>query len=179
MPPDYWKIGKKQHFICSNLTLFIAPFFFLSFFLLFFFLFFLFGGDDPSPLKRRPCLLCCVETVYIFTLIYSKLLNGNAKIFSRIVNTVMQDFCIVSDFYARLSVRMWSNLFIIIMISHTRFICFLCNSIYVSFIWLSIIYHFDRQTAFHRCEIYDAHSIRHSVWTSCHSLDRRTAFRQC
>ena len=22
MPPDYWKIGKKQHFICSNLTLF-------------------------------------------------------------------------------------------------------------------------------------------------------------
>ena len=36
----------------------------------------------------------------------------------------MQDFSIVSDFYARLLVRMWSNLFIIIMISHTRFICF-------------------------------------------------------
>ena len=33
MPPNYWKIGKKQHFICSNLTLFIVPFFvfYLSF----------------------------------------------------------------------------------------------------------------------------------------------------
>ena len=65
------KIWKKQHFICSNLTLFIVPFFlsffFLSFFFffLFFFLFFFFsfslgegGGDDPpgpSPLKWRPC----------------------------------------------------------------------------------------------------------------------------
>ena len=55
MPPDYWKIGKKQHFICSNLTSFIVPFFlflsFFSFFLFsslfsFFFSFFLFpcGG---------------------------------------------------------------------------------------------------------------------------------------
>ena len=53
---------KKQHFICSNLTLFIVPFFFLSFFLFsfsffffsfFFFFFFLFsvylrGGDGPQ-----------------------------------------------------------------------------------------------------------------------------------
>ena len=58
MPPDYWKIEKKQHFICSNLTLFIVPFF-LSFFSLFpFFSFFFFslGGDGPpAPLKWRPC----------------------------------------------------------------------------------------------------------------------------
>ena len=70
MPPDYWKIGKKQHFICSNLTLFIVPFFlfssFFSFFLffLFFLTFFFFfslggggGGDGPpAPLKWRLCL---------------------------------------------------------------------------------------------------------------------------
>ena len=52
---------KKQHFICSNLTLFIVPFFslFFSFLPLFsFFLFFLFfsfylggGGDGPQPPK--------------------------------------------------------------------------------------------------------------------------------
>ena len=54
-------LEKKQHFICSNLTLFIVPFFFSFFFLffsffLFFFLFFFFsfpwGGDGPpAPLK--------------------------------------------------------------------------------------------------------------------------------
>ena len=55
------KLEKKQHFICSNLTLFIVPFFlslffllFFSFFFFFFFLFFLFsfslGGDGP-PLQ--------------------------------------------------------------------------------------------------------------------------------
>ena len=56
MPPDYWKIGKKQHFICSNLTLFIVPFFLFSFFSLFFlfflfFFFFLFpwGGGATAP----------------------------------------------------------------------------------------------------------------------------------
>ena len=56
MSPDYWKIGKKQHFICSNLTLFIIPFFlsfFSSFFLffLFFLSFFLFpwGATAPQP----------------------------------------------------------------------------------------------------------------------------------
>ena len=54
MPPDYWKIGKKQHFICSNLTLFIVPFFLFSLF----FLFFLFpwgggGRRPPSPPKWR------------------------------------------------------------------------------------------------------------------------------
>ena len=42
MPLDYWKIGKKQHFICSNLTLFIVPFFLSFFFLLFFSFFFFF-----------------------------------------------------------------------------------------------------------------------------------------
>ena len=58
---------KKQHFICSNLTLFIVPFFFLSFFLFsfsffffsfFFFFFFLIsvylrGATAPSPHKCR------------------------------------------------------------------------------------------------------------------------------
>ena len=72
MPPDYWKIGKKQHFICSNLTLFIVPFFSLSFFLLFFFFFFFFfsfffsfffflggrgGRRPPAPLKWRPWII--------------------------------------------------------------------------------------------------------------------------
>ena len=56
------KNWKKQHFICSNLTLFIVPFF-ISFFFSSFFLFFLFflsfffflGGDGPpAPLKWRP-----------------------------------------------------------------------------------------------------------------------------
>ena len=74
MPPDYWKIGKKQHFICSNLTLFIAPhsFFFLffiffslfrSFSLSFFFFSYFFGeGDGPiSPLKWRPWQQCCSD----------------------------------------------------------------------------------------------------------------------
>ena len=57
MPPDYWKIGKKQHFICSNLTLFIVLFFlFFSFFSLFSFSFFFsfsLGATAPSPLKWR------------------------------------------------------------------------------------------------------------------------------
>ena len=58
MPPDYWKIGKKRHFICSNLTLFIVSFFlFFSFFFLFFF--FLGGGGGrrpPSPPNDAPGL---------------------------------------------------------------------------------------------------------------------------
>ena len=61
MPPDYWKIGKKQYFICSNLTLFIVPFFlfsrvflslfsfFLSDFFFFLFSFSLGGGGDGLP----------------------------------------------------------------------------------------------------------------------------------
>ena len=55
MPPDYWKIEKKQHFICINLTLFIVPFFSFFFcfslfsFFSFFFLFFSFlGGTAPQ-----------------------------------------------------------------------------------------------------------------------------------
>ena len=64
------KIWKKQHFICSNLTLFIVPFFlfslfffFFSFFSLFFFFFFLFffvlfpwGGGrwPPAPSNDAP-----------------------------------------------------------------------------------------------------------------------------
>ena len=54
---------EKQHFLCSNLTLFIVPFFlfssfssFFSFFslfsFLFLFLFFLGGGDGPPPLSN-------------------------------------------------------------------------------------------------------------------------------
>ena len=63
------KIWKKQHFICSNLTLFVVPFFlfslFFSFFLFFlfflsFFLFFFFlgggGRRPPSPPQMTPLL---------------------------------------------------------------------------------------------------------------------------
>ena len=76
VPPDYWKIGKKQHFICSNLTLFIVPFFlsfFLSFFLLFFsflfssfflsFFFFLGGRRPPSPPQMTPMRLLTASVV--------------------------------------------------------------------------------------------------------------------
>ena len=65
--PGLLKNWKKQHFICSNLTLFIVPFFLSFFFFLLFFLFFLFflsfflfsfslGGATapPAPLKWRP-----------------------------------------------------------------------------------------------------------------------------
>ena len=60
------KNWRKQHFICSNFTLFWVPFFLsffllffsFSFFLFFFFFFFLGGGGGgataPSPLKWRP-----------------------------------------------------------------------------------------------------------------------------
>ena len=55
------KNWKKQHFICSNLTLFIVPFFLSLFFFSFFsffifsFFYFSFGGDGPpAPLKWRP-----------------------------------------------------------------------------------------------------------------------------
>ena len=68
MPPyamKYWKISKKHHFICSNLTLFIVLFFLsFSFFLLFslFFHFFFFflspwkGRWPPSPPQMTPLL---------------------------------------------------------------------------------------------------------------------------
>ena len=67
------KNWKKQHFICSNLTLFLVPFFLSFFFLfffpffffffllffLFFFFFFLGGGatapQPPSNAKNGPC----------------------------------------------------------------------------------------------------------------------------
>ena len=64
IPPDYWKIGKKQHFICSNLTLFIVPFFLAFFFSLFylfflfclsFFLFFLFPWRQPPQMTPLHC----------------------------------------------------------------------------------------------------------------------------
>ena len=61
MPPDYWKIGKKQHFICSNLTLFIVPFFLFSLFFFsflspfsFFSFFFSFFSFFLFPWGRRP-----------------------------------------------------------------------------------------------------------------------------
>ena len=70
------KIGKKQYFICSNLTLFIVPFFlfssFFSFFLFFLFFlsffFFLFpwgGRRPPSPLKWRPCIVFAIPIRYM------------------------------------------------------------------------------------------------------------------
>ena len=54
------KNWKKQHFICSNLTLFIVPFFLVSLFslfflfFLFFFHFFIFLGGDGSPAPPPP-----------------------------------------------------------------------------------------------------------------------------
>ena len=63
---------KKQHFICSNLTLFIVPFFLFSLFSLFF-LFFLFflsffffsfclGGRPPAPSQMTPLSPFLVKT---------------------------------------------------------------------------------------------------------------------
>ena len=56
MPTGLLKNWKKQHFTCSNLTLFIVPFFlsfFPPFFLFFtffpFFFFFVLGGGRPQP----------------------------------------------------------------------------------------------------------------------------------
>ena len=50
----------KQHFICSNLTLFIVPFFLFFFFYLIFFSFFFFlfpwGATAPQPPQMRPLL---------------------------------------------------------------------------------------------------------------------------
>ena len=63
------KNWKKQHFICSNLTLFIVPFFlfslffsflslfsFFSFFFLFFLFFFFLGGRRPQPPQMTPLI---------------------------------------------------------------------------------------------------------------------------
>ena len=53
----HWKIGKKQHFICSYLTLFIVPFFlsFLPFSFFFFFSFFFsLGATAPQPPQMTP-----------------------------------------------------------------------------------------------------------------------------
>ena len=68
------KNGKKQHFICSNLTLFIVPFFlFFSFFSLFFLFFFFLGGRrPPSPPQMTPLyfslffsfIVTCTATVW-------------------------------------------------------------------------------------------------------------------
>ena len=49
IPPDYWKLGKKHHFICSNLTLSIIPFF-----LSFFFSFFLFSWRGGGATASQP-----------------------------------------------------------------------------------------------------------------------------
>ena len=75
MPPDYWKIGKKQHFICSSLTLFIVPFFLSFFFLCFlsfffflsFFLFFFFlggGGCDGPPAPPPPQMTLLIRSYF-------------------------------------------------------------------------------------------------------------------
>ena len=52
MPQDYWKIGRKQHFIFVNLTLFIVPFF--LFFIFSFFFFSLGRPPIPSPSNDAP-----------------------------------------------------------------------------------------------------------------------------
>ena len=59
IPPDYWKIEKKQHFICSNLTLFVVPFFLFSLVSSLFFLFFFFLGGRataPQPPQMTPLI---------------------------------------------------------------------------------------------------------------------------
>ena len=62
------KNWKKQHFIFSNLTLFIVPFFlfslFFSVFSFFFFFLFLWGGRPPAPSKYAsvPCALSMMIT---------------------------------------------------------------------------------------------------------------------
>ena len=83
--PDYWKIWKKQHFICSNLTLFIAPFFlfslFFSFFLFFFFLFFFFlfpwgGGRRPPqpPSNDAPAAMISSQSALLLVILASSLI---------------------------------------------------------------------------------------------------------
>ena len=56
MPPGYWQIWKKQHFICSNLMLFIVPFCLFSLFFSFFSFFFVFLGAwrHPNPPQMMP-----------------------------------------------------------------------------------------------------------------------------
>ena len=56
------KNWKKQHFICSNLTLFIVPFFLSFFFSFFLSSFFSLEATAPSPLKWRPCVNACKMT---------------------------------------------------------------------------------------------------------------------
>ena len=98
MLPDYWKIGKKQHFICSNLTLFIVPFFlsfFFSLFSLFFyfsffpFFFFLRGDAPPAPLKAQmtpltPRLFSTIMIMHqdeFFAIFYFILFNYYLKVY--------------------------------------------------------------------------------------------------
>ena len=79
MPPDYWQIGKKQHFICSNLTLFIVPFF-LSFFFLFFLSFFIFsfflsfflfpGGGEGATAPSPPQMMPLIGSTSVHTRLY-------------------------------------------------------------------------------------------------------------
>ena len=74
------KNWKKQHFICSNLTLFIVSFFLFSLFslfflfLLFFFLFFLFfsfffflgGRRPPAPLNDASGVIVWFQCMFFF-----------------------------------------------------------------------------------------------------------------
>ena len=83
MPPLLINL-KKQHFICSNLTLFVVPFF-LSFFLLFlsfffFFSFFSWGGGgrrSPSPPQMTPLISSHVQVVLINNLALSSFDENN------------------------------------------------------------------------------------------------------
>ena len=104
MPPDYWKIGKKQHFICSNLTLFIVLFFlsfFFSFFLSFFLSFFFFsrfpwgwGATAPQPPQMTPLLK--LSTVL---LLYKIIEDSNKRLY-RLATTLSVFYQILfTDFY--------------------------------------------------------------------------------
>ena len=85
---------EKQHFICSNLTLVIVPFFIFSLFFLFFLFFFLFilffsfflflgggGGDGPLAPQMTPLqptwIICFWDAIIhiLCTILISKILK--------------------------------------------------------------------------------------------------------
>ena len=96
------KNWKKQHFICSNLTLFIVPFFlfslffsflslfsfFLSFFLFFLFLFFL-GGKcvDAEIAQTVACLMVGARIDYCNSVLYGTS-AANLNKLQRVINTL-------------------------------------------------------------------------------------------
>ena len=93
------KNWKKQHFICSNLTLFIVPFFlsffFFIFFLSFFFFFFLRGRRPPAPSNDAPGhVLKCQARTSCICMYYAVYLLGSIGCHHRnIINSTLHVFC--------------------------------------------------------------------------------------